>query len=105
MPLRSPEAALPLPRGWRKITRAEVLRYDLEASGIPEHTDAGRVDFHALRVTYVTNLARAGVSLAQAQKLARHCDPKLTSGIYSRFGFDEDAAAIAKLPSLADAVG
>ncbi len=25
MPLRSPEAALPLPRGWRKVTRAGVL--------------------------------------------------------------------------------
>jgi hypothetical protein len=42
----------------------------------------------------------AGVGLALAQKLARHCDPKLTAGIYSRFGFDQDAAAIAKLPSL-----
>ncbi len=50
-------------------------------------------------------VSRAGVSLAQAQKLARHCSPVLTSSIYSRFGFDEDAAAIAKLPNLADAVG
>ena len=25
MPLRSPQAALPLPRGWRKVTRAGVL--------------------------------------------------------------------------------
>ena len=72
---------------------------------IPEQTEAGRVDFHALRVTFVTNLARAGVSLAQAQELARHCSPQLTSSIYSRFGFDEDAAAIAKLPRLAGAAG
>ena len=39
------------------------------------------------------------------QKLARHCSPQLTSSIYSRFGFDEDAAAIAKLPSLAGSAG
>ncbi len=32
-------------------------------------------------------------------------DPQLTSSIYSRFGFDEDAAAMAKLPSLAGAAG
>ena len=49
-------------------------------------------------------LAGAGVSVAQAQKRARHCSPQLTSSIY-RFGFDEDAAAIAKLPSLAGAAG
>lgn len=101
--------ALPAAQVIRGATRhyrsADVLSHDLEAAKIPEKTEAGRVDFHALRVTFVTNLARAGVSLAQAQKLARHCDPKLTAGIYSRFGFDEDAAAIAKLPSLADAAG
>ncbi len=89
-------------RGYRA---ADVLRFDLEAAGIPDRTEAGRVDFHSLRVSFVTNMARAHVPLAQAQKLARHCDPKLTSGIYSRFGFDEDAAAIAKLPSWADAAG
>ncbi len=36
-----------------------------------------------------------------ADNEARHCAPR----IYSRFGFDEDAAAIAKLPSLAGAAG
>lgn len=69
---------------------AEVLMHDLAAAGIERETEAGRLDFHALRVTFVTNLAKTGVSLAQAQKLARHCDPKLTSSIYSRFGFNEE---------------
>ena len=97
--------ASPVFRGATSHYRAaDALRHDLEAAGIAETTEEGRVDFHALRVTFVTNLARAGVSLAQAQKLARHCDPKLTAGIYSRFGFDEDAAAIAMLPRLAGAV-
>jgi len=93
--------AAPLFRGaTRHYRAADALRHDLEAAGIQERTEEGKVDFHALRVTFVTNLARAGVPLAQAQKLARHCDPKLTAGIYSRFGFDEDAAAIAMLPGL-----
>jgi hypothetical protein len=56
-------------------------------------------------VAFISSLARAGVPLAQAQKLARHCSPVLTANIYSRFGFDEDAAAIAKLPNLAGAAG
>lgn len=44
-----------------------------------------RVDFHALRVTYITNLCRAGVPFDRAVKLARHCDPKLTAKVYLRF--------------------
>lgn len=96
--------AAPLFRGFRRDYRAaEVLRHDLKAAGIPERTEAGQVDFHALRVSYVTSLARAGVPLALAQKLARHSTPMLTAGVYSRFAVEEDVAAIAKLPSLATA--
>jgi integrase len=93
-------------RGVRKdYHAAAVLRHDLKVAGIQERTGEGRVDFHAMRVSFITNMARVGVPLAQAQKLARHCSPVLTANIYSRFGFDEDAAAIAKLPNLAEAVG
>lgn len=84
---------------------AEVLAKDLEAAGIERDGEGGCVDFHALRVTFVSSLALAGVPLAQAQKLARHSTPMLTANVYSRFAPDEDAAAIAKLPSLADAAG
>ena len=49
----------------------------------------------------MTSAASESPCRIQAQKLARHCSPLLTSSIYSRFGFDEDAAAIAKLPKLA----
>ncbi|MCP3918735.1 MAG: site-specific integrase [bacterium] len=82
-----------------------MLDRDLEAAGIERETESGHVDFHALRVGFITNLARAGVSVAQTQRLARHCNPTLTTNVYSRFGFDEDAAAIAKLPNLAGAAG
>ena len=37
------------------------------------------VDFHALRATFATSLARADVPLVQAQRLMRHSDPRLTS--------------------------
>ena len=98
-------AALVFRSANRHYRAAEVLRYDLESAGIPERTENGKVDFHALRTAFITQMARAGLPLSQAQKLARHCSPALTSNIYSKFAPDEDAAAIAKLPSLADAVG
>src|SRR5205823_2370654 len=40
------------------------------------------VRFHDLRHTTVTLLLKDGVSLAVAQKVARHSDPKLTAEIY-----------------------
>jgi len=102
---------------------ADVIRADLaaareawlnEAKGDPKlwgkrqeshflhHTDEqGRVfDFHGLRVAFVTNLARAGVALQQAQKLARHSDPKLTANIYTRLGDADHERALAMLPDL-----
>jgi integrase len=50
-----------------------------------------------LRVCYATRLARAGVSLVQAQKLLRHSDPKLTANIYTRLRLDDAHAAVAKI--------
>jgi integrase/recombinase XerD len=40
-------------------------------------------DFHANRHTFVSNLGKAGASLTEAQKMARHHDPKLTANIYT----------------------
>jgi integrase/recombinase XerC len=57
-------------------------------------------DFHSLRVSFVTNLARAGVSLFHASKLARHTDPKLTARIYAKLGIVDQAEAVSKLPDL-----
>ena len=71
---------------------ADMLRADLERAGIPFVTPAGRLDAHALRTTYVTLLARAGVSLVAAQKLARHSTPNLTANVYSRLSSGDLAA-------------
>ena len=72
---------------------------DLKSAGI-EQTDAAGdvVDFHALRHTFITTLARVGVSLHQAMVLARHSDPKITSNVYTKLTLDDMAAAQRKLP-------
>jgi integrase len=56
-------------------------------------------DFHSLRHLFITNLARAGVSLATAQTLARHADIRLTLGVYTHIELAEQTAAIASLPA------
>jgi len=60
--------------------------------------DGAVLDFHALRVTFITNLARAGVPMAKAVRLARHSDPKLTMAIYTKLGETDDAEALNMLP-------
>ncbi len=75
-----------------------MLRTDLKAAGIEWKNDEGqRIDFHALRTTFVTQLARAGVTLATAQRLARHSTPALTAKNYTRLELNDLAGSVAML--------
>ena len=84
---------------------ARMLRVDLEAAGI-EHTDGAgqRIDFHALRHTFITLLARSGVHPKTAQDLARHSDINLTLSRYSHTIIEQQSEALARLPDLMPAV-
>lgn len=77
---------------------AEMIREDLSAAGVPYEVDGRFADFHALRHTFITNLARAGVQPKVAQKLARHSSVTLTLDYYTHTYLGDDVAAIAKLP-------
>jgi len=80
---------------------AAMLKADLKAAGAPVADDAGRVaDFHALRHTYVSRLARAGVSPKAAQTLARHSTITLTMDRYAHVGLADHAQALDALPGL-----
>lgn len=57
---------------------AKMLRADLVAAGIPVVTPDGVADFHALRHTLCTRLAKSGTSPKEAQMLARHSSITLT---------------------------
>ena len=91
------EHQLPTAPVFRCVPSTVRLREDLAAAGIPYETGAGVLDFHALRVTYATMLARAGVSLVQAQQLMRHSDPKLTANVYTRLELHDGHAAVARI--------
>lgn len=58
------------------------MRKDLAEARIAYEVDGRVIDVHALRGTYGTLLAAAGVPLAVVQKLMRHSDPRLTSNTY-----------------------
>jgi integrase len=42
-----------------------------------------KLDFHALRYTFATKLAKGVASQRLTQELMRHSDPKLTAKIYT----------------------
>lgn len=67
-----------------QFPRIERFRRDLVKAGIAYKDDQGRIaDFHSLRKTFGTNLARGGVPRRTAMSLMRHSDGKLTDSIYT----------------------
>jgi integrase len=63
--------------------------------------DAGRyADFHALRHTFISNLAAGGVHPKTAQRLARHSTITLTMDRYTHLRRDDLADALKTLPDL-----
>ena len=83
----------------RRMPTMKRMREHLAAAGIPYVDDQGRrLDFHALRMTFDTNLAIAGVSDAARMKLMRHKSPRLTMETYMDSEKVPVAGALAKLP-------
>lgn len=84
-----------------KYDVAAMLRKDLKAAGICYRNQEGKVvDFHALRHTYATNLARAGIHPKLAMALLRHSDINLTMAYYTHVNIKEMSASLDSLPNL-----
>jgi integrase len=80
---------------------ADERRRREQSSFLADKCADGRVvDFHALRKTFVTNLARAGVTPNAAQTLARHGDINLTMNTYTSLELGEQFAALELLPPI-----
>jgi integrase len=62
---------------------AQILRADLEKAGIPFRTADGTCDFHALRHSGATHLARCGVNLVAIAKIGGWKD---IQEFFSRYG-------------------
>jgi len=75
---------LVLPKG---VPKMKDVRQDLKKAGIPFLDERGRrMDYHALRTTFVTRLSINKVHPRLAMELARHSDLKLTMKNYTDAG-------------------
>lgn len=84
---------------WERSSK--MIQLDLKDAGIEPKDSSGRIlDFHGQRTTFITSLARAGVSPATAQRLARHSDVNLTLGAYTKLQASELQEALERLPTL-----
>ncbi len=80
------------------VPEVRTLQRDLKRASIPFVDAVGRrADFHALRHTYCTMLARQVPNMKSAQELMRHSDPRLTANVYSHLGRRDIAKALASL--------
>ena len=80
---------------------ARMMRADLKRVKIPYRDKRGRVlDFHALRHTFVTQLARAAIHPSKAKELARHSTITLTMDVYSHVETEELRDALDSVPGL-----
>ena len=77
-----------------------MVKKDLERVGIPYENADGIADFHAAgRHSHITGLVRHGASIVEAKELARHTDVRMTMK-YTHVGIEDQAKAVAALPSL-----
>jgi integrase len=93
----------PLPSEWvfhNRVPRISTIRRDLAKARIDFENGRGRIDLHALRVTFCTNLLNAGAHPRVVQELMRHSDIKLTMKVYTDPSQLPLAAALEMLPLL-----
>ncbi len=93
-PLFVPGAA---PRVFESLPTAKTFRRHLKRAGIAEIDQDGRViDFHALRGTLGTRLAKAGIAPQVAKDVMRHTDYRTTVRHYSHLTLLDQRAALEK---------
>ena len=81
------------------VPEINVFDRDLAAAGIPKRDERGRVvDIHALRHTFGTHLALAGVAPRTAMAAMRHSKIDLTMNIYTDPALLDVAGAVKALP-------
>ncbi len=76
---------------------ARAVDKDLEAAGIPKWTPQGKLDFHAIRKAFINLVIESGVTVKEAQTLARHASPELTMNVYGVARDDRLAEAVERV--------
>jgi hypothetical protein len=76
---------------------ARELDDDLAKAGIKKHGPGGKLDFHAGRTAYVNLVLQSGVTVKEAQTLARHSTTDLTMNVYGRTREERLVQAVEKI--------
>jgi len=85
-----------------RIPRPRALQRDLEALGIAFRNEFGKMDFHSLRHSCATMLARYGVAPNVAQQILRHHDVRLTLATYTHTSSEAVSSELTKVPQQLD---
>jgi site-specific recombinase XerC len=95
--------AMPNTKAFLGIWQGEsgaMIGEDLTLAKVERKTDKGHADFHALRHTYGTNLAKAGRTPQESQKLMRHSSIDLTMKFYTHLEVADLSEAVNSLPKV-----
>lgn len=77
-----------------------LLRRLLDDAGIARVDAAGQVvDVHSLRHSALTRMARRGVPLIVAQRIAGHADPRITAAVYMHLDLEDLRVAVDAAPT------
>lgn len=96
-----PEAPTARTRVFETMPTSRTFRRDLERAKINRLDDEGRsVDFHALRTTTGTMLARHGVTPQITARIMRHSDVKITMKHYTDLRLHDLTRGIGELPRI-----
>ncbi len=76
---------------------AREFAKDCTAAGVKKWGPGGKIDFHALRTTFVSTVVSVGTDTRTAMTLARHATPNLTLNTYARTKADALAGVAANV--------
>ena len=88
---------------WPDLTphTAKMIRADLEAAGIPyvvERVDGRKfADFHALRHTFASEVARTVAPVKDMMEVTRHSTPQLFFNVYAKTTTENKARCVTQL--------
>ena len=100
--LREKMASYARARGYPEALVKAMVTKETEVHQVQFKDERGRfADFHSLRHTYITNIARLPVSLKTHQELARHSQPALTMR-YTHTRTEDKVRALEALPPVDD---
>jgi hypothetical protein len=92
---------------WLQSFQDARQRTEAEQSDFLTYRDAAGLvaDFHSLRRLYISRIVRSGASPKVAQKLARHCEVRLTLDRYAHAALHDRSAAMDALSDMLPAAG